>query len=110
MVKLVPTTLAEILVKPTVPPVVCSVRNIKLLAVTEVLATVAVPPTSVTEPSLEFTPVLICRPLPMVLMRRLPVETLTSPVNTGLASGAFRLLAVVTNAVVAMAVVLFPAV
>jgi hypothetical protein len=52
--KLAPTVLAETPSHPGVPPSALEVMNIRLLAVTEVLATVAVPPTKVTIPSLEL--------------------------------------------------------
>ncbi len=81
----------------------------RLLAVTDVLATVTAPPTNTAVPILAFVPVLTDNPLPIVLISTLPVEEFTSLVNVGAASGAFKLSAVVTNAVVAICVVLVPA-
>lgn len=107
--KLVPTVFVDTLKNPGVPPSVFEVKNILLFAVTEVFATVTVPPTKTAVPILALVPVLICGPLPIVEIKRLPVESVTSPVNVGAAMLAFKLSAVVTNAVVAICVVFVPA-
>ena len=57
-VKLVPTTFAEMRRNPGVPPSTWDVRNMRLLAVTDVLATVTVPPTKTAVPILALVPVL----------------------------------------------------
>jgi hypothetical protein len=90
--KLVAFVFAETRKNPTVPPSTFDVKKILLLAVTEVLATVTVPATSTAVPILALVPVLTCNPFPIVLMRTFPVEEFTSPVNVGLANGAFKVI------------------
>src|ERR1019366_5006350 len=83
--KLVAAVIVVMRRKPGVPPSTCEVKKIRLLAVTEVLATVLVPATNTAVPILALAPVLTCNPLPIVLISKLPVDTFTSPVNIGAA-------------------------
>lgn len=59
--------------KPCVPPGVATVMNILLDAVTAVVLTVTVPPTSVDVPIEAFDPVVIFILLPAVVNSRLPL-------------------------------------
>lgn len=61
----------------------CTVRKIRLFAVTDVFDTTASPSTSVAVPCLALLPSLTRNPFPAALTRTFPVEALTSPVNTG---------------------------
>lgn len=74
-VKLVPATFAVTLNTPTfVKLLLVSCRNITLLAVTEVLEIVTVPPESVPVPILQFEPVLTLKPAPAVMTAACPAN------------------------------------
>lgn len=90
MVKFVPALLVYLRM-PCVPPAAETLKKILLFAVTEVLATVTVPPTKVAVPIFELVPVLTFKPCPIVLTNKEPVDEFTSPVNTGVAVGALLL-------------------
>jgi hypothetical protein len=77
--KLVLTVFADTRRNPGTPPSVCEVTKMRLLAVTEVFATVTAPATKTAVPIFELAPVLTWRPFPKVLIRTFPVEALTSP-------------------------------